>query len=27
VILLDDGTLEGAYVRRPIVGEGCNGDC
>jgi len=27
VILLDDGTMEGAYVRRPIVGEGCEGDC
>jgi len=27
VILLDDGTLEGAYVRRPIVGEGCDGSC
>jgi hypothetical protein len=27
VILLDDGTTEGAYVRRPIVGEGCDGDC
>jgi len=27
VVLLDDGTTEGAYVRRPLVGEGCAGDC
>lgn len=27
VVLLDDGTTEGAYVRRPIVGEGCDGNC
>jgi hypothetical protein len=27
VVLLDDGTTEGAYVRRPIVGEGCDGGC
>ena len=27
VVLLDDGTAEGAYVRRPIVGEGCEGNC
>ncbi len=27
VILLDDGTTEGAYVRRPIVGVGCDSDC